>query len=99
MFRMDDLKSLSCEKFELQLQTHWISDTFADCIREVYLSSMDTDPIEIRKTVVDVVSSHRELVQKPAFQELIREVGDFAVDLVLQIAKSEKIKEKSVWGA
>jgi len=89
MFRIDDLKSLSCKKLEVQLQKHWISDTFVDCIREVYLSSMDTDPA-MRKAVVRMVSLHQELVQKRSFQELIREVGDFAVDLVLRITNYEE---------
>lgn len=86
---MDDLKSLLCKKLELQLQTHWISDTFADCIRELYSSSLDMDPIVIRKAVVGMVFSHQELIQKRPFQELIRKVGDFAVDLVLEITNSE----------
>jgi len=100
MFRMDDLKRLSCEKFELKLQTHWISDTFPDCIREVYLSSVDTDPA-MRKAVVSVVSLHQELAQKRPFQELIRSVGDFAVDLVLilQFGTSKKIAENEERGS
>jgi hypothetical protein len=37
--------------------------------------------------VVKIVASHdKELVQKQQFKELIREVGDFAVDLVLLMA-------------
>jgi hypothetical protein len=83
---MEGLMEVSCKKFKLQLQQHWISDTFPDCIREVY--SISSNSAAIRKVIVDIVSSHnQELVQKRPFQELIREVGDFAVDLVLTIAK------------
>ncbi|PVH71127.1 hypothetical protein DL98DRAFT_521243 [Cadophora sp. DSE1049] len=86
MFRMEDLMKVSCKKFELQLKQHWISDTFPDCIREVY--SISSNSTAIRKVIVDIVSSHKqELVQKRPFQEVIREVGDFAVELVLKIAK------------
>jgi hypothetical protein len=89
---MEDLKKLSCKKFELQLQQHWISDTFPDCIREVYSTSEDADSTATRKAVVDAVSLHKqELVQKRPFQELIREVGDFAVDLILLVANSNTI--------
>ena len=35
-----------------------------------------------RKAVVRTVFLHKELVNKQPFQDLIREVGDFAVDLV-----------------
>lgn len=40
--------------------------------------------------MVKTVSLHKkDLVQKRPFQELIREVGDFAVDLVLVMAESD----------
>jgi hypothetical protein len=85
IFRIDDLKELSCNKFEDQLEQHWISDTFPHCIREIYSTSNNTD---IRKIVVDAVASHsQDLVEKRSFQDLIREVGDFAVDLVLKMAE------------
>ena len=72
----DDLELLSCKKFELQLQEHWVTDAFPDCIREVY--SISTKKSSIRKTVVDAIFSHRKvLVQKRLFQEAVREVEDF----------------------
>jgi hypothetical protein len=71
------LKSLSCEKFELQLQEHWISDTLVDCIREVYSISIEPESSALRKTVVETVCLHKKaLVQKRPFQDLIREIGD-----------------------
>lgn len=83
---MEELKTFSCKKFELQLQQHWITDAFPDCIREVYLISMEVTAI--RKAVVDAVFSHRKaLVQKRPFQEVVREVGDFAIDLVLKMTE------------
>ncbi|KAK8900789.1 hypothetical protein QC760_010553 [Botrytis cinerea] len=88
MFRIEQLKILACEKFKKQLQQHWISDTFPDCIREVYTTSNDIDIKTIRNAVVSVVALHKkELVEKRSFQELIREIGDFAVDLVLRVTQ------------
>jgi hypothetical protein len=88
MFRIEDLTEVSCKKFKLQLQQHWISDTFPDCIREVY--SISSNSTAVRKVIVDIVSSYnQELVQKRPSQELIREVGDFAVDLILKIANCD----------
>jgi hypothetical protein len=43
----------------------------------------------IRKVVVNTVFLHKELVKKQLFQDLIREMGDFAVDLVLVITRSK----------
>lgn len=83
---MEGLKELSYQKFELQLQQHWISDTFPDCVREVYATSLGTDLRTIRSAVVYAVSQHKQsLIQKRSFQELIREGGDFAVDLALKM--------------
>jgi hypothetical protein len=48
----------------------------------------NTDSDSIRNIVVGAVASHKQdLLQKGPFQELVREVGDFAVDLVLRMAK------------
>jgi hypothetical protein len=82
------LKSLSGGKFELQLKQHWIGDTLVDCIREVYSTSTESSLSDMRKAAVKTVCLHKkDLVQKRTFQELIREVGNFAVDLVLGMAQ------------
>jgi hypothetical protein len=85
MFRIEELRELSCRKLELQLQKHWISDTFMDCVQEVYSTSQDK--AAIRTIVMSVAATHiQELIQKQYFQELIREIGDFAVDLMVKMA-------------
>jgi hypothetical protein len=86
MFRMKDLKDLACEKFKLQLQEHWKSNTFPDCIREVYSTSKEVQAPGTRGLVVEIAALHRkELGQKRLFQDLIHGLGDFAVDLLLKI--------------
>ncbi|RDL40791.1 Uncharacterized protein BP5553_00770 [Venustampulla echinocandica] len=86
--QMEDLKSLSCKKFELQLKEHWMSDTFVDCIREVYSTSTGIGTAATRRVVVETASlQQNEFVQEPLFQDLVREVGDFAVDLISAMAK------------
>lgn len=83
MFRMEELRDHSCRKFELLLEGHWISDTFPDCVREVYSTSQDE--ATIRMLVVNVATAHlQELIQKQSFQDLVREIGDFAVDLLVK---------------
>ena len=42
-----------------------------------------------RKAVIYTVFLHKELVKKQPFQDLIRDVGDFAVDLVSLMARSK----------
>ncbi|TGO45842.1 hypothetical protein BCON_0361g00020 [Botryotinia convoluta] len=86
MFCMEDLKSICCQKLKSQLQAHWISDTFPECIREVYLTSNSIDANPMRIAVVDTLVSHKALLKKPSFQELVRDGGDFAADLVLALS-------------
>ena len=87
MLRIDELMLIACKKFDHRLELNWISDTLPDCGREVYSTTNDVDSNSIRVAVVNVVASHTEdLVHKEPFHRLIREVGDFAVDLVLKIA-------------
>lgn len=65
-----------------------------DCIREVYLTTNNVDSMRISNVVVSVVASQNEgLTHQGPFQDLIREVGDFAVDLVLKMAEN-----RSKWG-
>ena len=45
----------------------------------------------LRKAVVRTVFLQKELVNKQPFQDLIREVGDFAVDLVSVMAMTRQV--------
>lgn len=90
MFQMDDLKTLARERFEKQLKQHWISDTFTDCIREVYETTQQTETA-MRRMTVEMARIHiKELYPQKCFQALVREVGDFAVDMVGQITTGGK---------
>ncbi len=90
MFQMDELKMLAREKFEKQLQQHWISDTFSDCIRELYETTQLSDTA-MRRAAVEVARIHAaQLYPQKAFQTLLREVGDFAVDMVGAITTGGK---------
>ncbi len=90
MFQINDLKTLAREKFEKQLQQHWISDTFPDCIREVYETTQQTDTA-MRKAAVEIARIHTsQLYPQKSFQALLREVGDFAVDMVGAITTGGK---------
>ena len=83
---MDHLKALAHEKFKVQLRQHWISDTFPDCIREVYNTTFDSDTM-MRRAVIEVVNKNsKELCRKMAFREVIHDIGEFAVDLVDRLA-------------
>jgi hypothetical protein len=81
MFFLDGLKALSMTKLKLKLQDLWTSDSFPECVREIYASTLDSDQA-MRSTVVEVARAHiHELGKKAIFKGLIREGGDFAVEL------------------
>ncbi|XWW99150.1 hypothetical protein V2A60_007158 [Cordyceps javanica] len=80
-FDIKGLKDYSLARFEAKVSKLWVSERFADCIRDVYASTVDTN-CEMRRTVVRVARQHlQELWHKP-MQDLLREGGDFVVDLM-----------------
>lgn len=55
----------------------WVSETFVDCIRDVYQSTSDPN-CKMRKAIVSTTRKHlEELWEKNTFRELVREGGDF----------------------
>jgi hypothetical protein len=79
MFFLEGLKALCTVKLEQKLKDLWSSDSFPECIREIYAST-PSDERAMRSTVLEVAKAHvRELSEKAAFKDLIREGGDFAV--------------------
>lgn len=86
MFRMGDLKALAIQNLKAQLQKHWISDIFPDSVQEVYGNTPQQSAL--RDTVVEVAQTYLgELCSKSAFLDVIRETGDFAVDVVKGLAR------------
>ncbi|KAI0547055.1 BTB/POZ domain-containing protein [Xylaria curta] len=83
-FMLDNLKQLALGRFRSKLKKLWVSELLFDCIREIYAS---TTPLEVglRNAVVEVVAARRnDLWEKVAFQNLLHDGGDFAVDLLGQ---------------
>ncbi|KAF2181195.1 hypothetical protein K469DRAFT_589870, partial [Zopfia rhizophila CBS 207.26] len=80
MFFLEDLKALALEKFKRNLEELWMSDSFPECVREVYKSTYERDRA-LRSVVVEVAATHaHDLGSKEIFKDLICEGGDFVVD-------------------
>jgi hypothetical protein len=93
MFQMEELQRLAATQFESQLQQLWASETFPECIREVYRTSIQS-PAALRTIVIDVTVQNRVgLLQKRAFKDLLREGGDFALDLVQELTINPPVSE------
>ncbi|OJD15705.1 hypothetical protein ACJ73_08959 [Blastomyces percursus] len=82
MFQMERLKEQAFGRFETKIQQLWISDMFIDYVKEVYSTTNSNDRM-MRGAVVGIAVKHiRELWKKQQFRGLVREVGDFAEDMI-----------------
>lgn len=93
LFRIEELKKLSVQKFKAQMKNEkvWTGtcEAFADCIREVYTSTPDPDFL-MRNAAVQVVVGHiKDLSKNKWIQDLIRDEGEFAVDLFQHISEQK----------
>jgi hypothetical protein len=80
MFFLEDLKAVATAKLQQKLEHLWTSDSFPECIREIYAATRENDRA-MRSAVVEVAKDHvRELGKKAVFKDLIHGGGDFAVD-------------------
>ena len=87
-FFIDALKDLAFKKLQSMLNELWISDTFVDCIEEVYVTTYPNSD-RMRRLVVQVALQNlRKLWIKNIFQDLVRKNGDFAVDLMEKLSRS-----------
>ncbi|KAL7622552.1 hypothetical protein AAE478_008059 [Parahypoxylon ruwenzoriense] len=83
-FLLDELKAYALKRFKSKLQKLWVNKSLMDCIREIYSSTNESE-VELRNAVVKVAKEHlNDLWPNKAFQALVREGGNFAVDFVGQ---------------
>ena len=84
---MDRLKQIALKNFESQLAEHWISDTFPDCVREVYSTDYPAG-CDLQLVLVATVRKHCDKIcQKSGFRDVVGEFGDFAIDVITALAK------------
>lgn len=90
MFLVEELKHVAYRRFVSKLEELWISDTFIDCIADIYSDTAEFDQ-QIKDAVAKVARDHiSSLWMKKGFQELVRQIGDFAVDLIgMGVIKAE----------
>jgi hypothetical protein len=81
---MEDLKAFSLAKLQTRLQIgsrSQIPGLFPDLVQEVYSNTSSSSPL--RQEVIRYVAAHTDLFRdnKP-YLELLREGGEFVVDLM-----------------
>ncbi|OJD23054.1 hypothetical protein ACJ73_05589 [Blastomyces percursus] len=91
MFLMEGLKAKALVEFESKLTKFWLSESFLECVQNVYDTATPMPP-GVKSAVVQTATKHLEsLWQKKPFQDIVRENGDFAVDMIEEQVKSEGI--------
>ncbi|KAL7929636.1 BTB/POZ protein [Trichoderma chlorosporum] len=94
-FQVDNLQSYALEMFKSKIDKLWVGENFVDCIRDVYGTTIDRHHV-LRLEVAKVARSHlRDLWDKQTFRDLIREGGDFVMDVLKGVvAAPSAIKER-----
>lgn len=68
-------------EFQDQLRQHWKSDTFPECIREMYRSTSKSH-FAMRRVVVVIRIHSKDICHQLAFQEVVKEIRDLAIDII-----------------
>ncbi|KAM3435043.1 hypothetical protein NHJ13734_005745 [Beauveria thailandica] len=80
-FEIQGLKQYSLDKFQAKVKRLWVSERFLDCIRDVYASTVDKN-CKMREIVTKVARGYLGQLWNPSLEDLLREGGDFVVDLM-----------------
>ncbi|KFG84452.1 BTB/POZ domain-containing protein [Metarhizium anisopliae] len=84
-FEVDGLKREALRRFTTKTIALWATEAFVDCVRDVYQSTSNKK-CKMREAVVDIVNQHvPKLWEEPPFRDLVREGGDFPVDLMSRL--------------
>ncbi|KAF7509726.1 hypothetical protein GJ744_007597 [Endocarpon pusillum] len=85
-YGIHDLKDLAREKFAAVASNDWDGKGFPVAVHTVYATTPESD-YGLRNVVIDTFSEHRELLEKPEMEALVKEVNGLAFGLL-----------KAAWG-
>lgn len=80
-YGIHDLKDLAREKFAEAASNDWDGGGFPLAVQTVYSSTPDSDH-GLRDVVVDTLSRHKKLLEKPDVEELVKEINGLAFGLL-----------------
>jgi hypothetical protein len=85
------LKKLAREKFRGSCAKFWNNEIFTVAAKHVLLTTVPEDK-GLRDIVSAAIFDHKELVQKPKVQALMKEFSDLALGILLKMADEKKKK-------
>lgn len=81
-YQLSGLKVLAKSKFSAALLHCWDKEPLTEIIRNIYENTVSTDRA-LRDALLPILQEHRQTVRvNEEFKEVVRTVGDFAVDLM-----------------
>lgn len=86
---INDLQAHTVSRLKIKARKLWMSQGFIDCIPEVYACTV-WDKCDLRKVVIDTIHEHLADLWKMPLKDLLREGGDFPVELMDRLAVSER---------
>lgn len=88
-FQIENLKNYAFQNFKTRIKKLWIAENFVDCIRDVYGIPSNVS-YALRFEIAKIALKHLgDLWDKKVFRTLIREGGDFVIDILKDIASSK----------
>ena len=80
---------MALDKFKSKLEDLWLSEKLVGCIAEIYANTSSGNNDGIRVAVISICVTHiRQLLLSKVFLALIEGGGDFAVELMQELALS-----------
>ncbi|KAI1436273.1 hypothetical protein GGR50DRAFT_693274 [Xylaria sp. CBS 124048] len=88
------LKILALGKFETAARNNWHSKQFMDVLEEAYTSTVESDR-GLKDAVVKIFSEHLDLLDKEKVQEILKNVGTLAYDLLMYLRRKGAVLSMS----
>ncbi|KAL6699153.1 BTB/POZ protein [Trichoderma pleuroticola] len=87
-FQIENLKYYAFQQFKTRIKRLWVAESFVDCIRYVY-GIPNNVSYDMRTEIAKIALKHlADLWDKKIFRTLIREGGDFVIDILKLIVSS-----------
>ncbi|OPB42614.1 hypothetical protein A0O28_0037330 [Trichoderma guizhouense] len=88
-FQIENLKNYAFQNFKTRIKTLWVSENLIDCIQEVYKLPSNVS-YGIRTEIAKIVRKNLiDLWDRKAFRNLIREGGQFVIDIMKDLIAGE----------
>ncbi|KAI8648945.1 BTB/POZ domain containing protein [Fusarium sp. Ph1] len=83
-FLIDQLVDIALQRFESKSRSEWDSKLLTKCIQDVYDSTTEDDR-QVRNVILDLTRRYQtSLRDESNFRDLLRQGGDFVLDLVVK---------------